>query len=190
MNSDPVTHLQLQQVQQTLQHTESRLRQAELRARQAEIAIQESRMQYQAVAHELQQVYQSRAWRVTRPLRWMNNQVRALREQGPGTRLRRAGQRLGKTLARQTLDWLRQHPQWQMRAIALSRKLGLHALIRKRLYHLLQQADPAQPSDNAHFFIPDSLSRLSQSGKQIHAALLAAANMPNDNMAQNRESRT
>lgn len=121
--------------------------------------------------------------RIPRALHWLNHQGQILRERGLRTRVHQIGQRLGKTLAQQTLGWLHQHPQWQAHGIALSRKLGLHALLRQRLYHLLQQRDPAQTPENTQFFTPDSLSGLSLSGRRIHA-LLAKPATTHEKMSQ------
>lgn len=112
--------------------------------------------------NQLLAVYQSRSWRVTRPLRWMKDQGQALREQGPRERVRRlAGKVLG-TGTRAALRTLDRHPRARQLAARAVRAAGLGGFAEQMQQRLSQSAAPPR------------LDSLTPSARRIHEALKRA----------------
>lgn len=74
---------------------------------------------------ELQQIYNSRSWRLLEPLRWTMRQWRQLRADGLPSRVRVVNRRLAATLLPRLSHWLKHRPKLKRWVLIILRRLGL-----------------------------------------------------------------
>ncbi len=97
----------------------------------ARIVHLEQRVDYQA--GELLQIFQSPAWKMTAPLRWLGTQVRLMRKMGVRTRLSMARSRLSGFAARKTIGVIDNRPGLRKFFVRAIKATGLYRLF-KPLY--------------------------------------------------------
>lgn len=100
---------------------------------QATLQSQVERLHAQAAqwTHELQLVYGSRSWAITKPLRWISLQKRKLSEQGFTSRLKLAVKKMGRFLWRKTLDFLSERTRLRAAIVRWSKRLGVYRWLYK-----------------------------------------------------------
>jgi hypothetical protein len=100
---------------------------------QAVLKAQVERLHAQAAqwTHELQLVYGSRSWALTKPLRWLSGQKRKLTEQGFTLRLKLAGKKMGRINWLKTLDVLSEHTRLRAATVRWSKRLGVYRWLYK-----------------------------------------------------------
>lgn len=122
--SRQATHQGLMKLQQQLDQ--------QLQA-QASLQTQVQNLHAQAAqwSHELQLVYGSRSWALTKPLRWLSLQKRKLSEQGLASRLKLVVKKIGRLIWIYALDFLSRHLWLRMVVVRWLRKLGIYDVIYK-----------------------------------------------------------
>ena len=83
----------------------------------------------------LNSVFESTSWQITRPLRWLSIQVRLVKEYGLATRIHAFVRKGVRVVARQCVEYVRARPELRVRLYNLSVSLGLnewlHAFYKK-----------------------------------------------------------
>jgi O-antigen chain-terminating methyltransferase len=115
-----------------------------------------------ALAAELKLIYGSRSWRLTRPLRWVSGQVRALRTQGLKPRIKSVLAVPGLWLAVRIDRYTRHNRAFRLPMVKLIQKLGLYNRL-FQFYHTARMRRAAT-SQNGTFY------RLTESQKAAQAA--------------------
>jgi O-antigen chain-terminating methyltransferase len=144
---------------------------------QTQTALQEKKHQVEQIestyTRELEKVYASRSWRVTAPLRWVDFQVERLRKEGLVSRLKALAHVVRRKVWRKVEIFLHTHPRWRVIVTNLSKKIGVHRILRQ--WHLNTiQADLVNPLDAMHK--PIALENLTPEARAIRARLKKALN--------------
>lgn len=144
---------------------------------QTKTALQEKKYQVAQIestyTRELEKVYASRSWRVTAPLRWVEFQVERLREEGLSKRLNALLQVVKRKVWRYVEIFLHTHPRWRVIVTNLSKKIGVHQLLRQ-WHKNSMQADLLHSLEARHK--PIALENLTPEARAIRARLKKALN--------------
>ncbi|WP_058914168.1 methyltransferase domain-containing protein [Entomohabitans teleogrylli] len=87
---------------------------------------------------EIDKIHRSRSWRLTRPYRYLGNQVYLLRQYGFVQRCKH----LAARVLRASFSFLRQHPAMKDKAVNLAHKVGLY----QPAYRIYRRLNPLQHS--------------------------------------------
>ena len=122
---------------------------------------------------ELQDIYLSRSWKITYPLRWIAHQVRILKERGLKSRLKAVAKKAGTPVIQPLILLLSRHPKQRQQLIELSKKMGLHQVL-KSFYQKINHTH-STISINSSYYIPYSKPEdLPNTAQTIKAELMAA----------------
>lgn len=83
------------------------------------------------VKHEIQEIYLSRSWRVTYPLRWIAHQLRILKERGLKSRVKALVKKPIFSLAKYAARIFDHHPEKRHQIIQLTKRIGLYRHFKK-----------------------------------------------------------
>lgn len=118
-------------------------------ARKAATATQlaqgQAALRMQRALADIDAVYSSRSWRITRPLRWAANRARAIRQEGPGRRVRRFVVGAVKAVLRLAARTVTRHPRLRQAVGAAIRLTGTARLV-ERLRQRLAAIPHRQPA--------------------------------------------
>ncbi|MGB9713307.1 MAG: class I SAM-dependent methyltransferase [Dissulfurimicrobium hydrothermale] len=136
-----------------LAETESRLQRAEddvkAARERAEASERRAEMERERVGRlelELNAVYNSRSWRVTRPLRLVFHQARLIKGQGFAARTKTIVKSVAKPILVRSITFFDSHPALRSRCINFIRKFGLYDNTRafyRRVMYGRQEPQPA-----------------------------------------------
>lgn len=158
---------QSEQAQATAQQAVTQAQEAELKSLQAELkALQAENVSLQHIAL-LNNIYSSKSWRITAPLRWAKMQFMRLRQEGLKARIKA----LIKKVLRQISHQLKHQSALRQRLIDLSLKWGFYDWL-KALNLKVQTQGPGSTrhvSPPAHK--PQSLNDLTPRAREIYADL-------------------
>ena len=119
-----------QQAEVLVQQAQAQMQRAEASAQQAESRAQQAEQLQANYERRLKDLFNSRSWRITAPLRWGSNQVRLLRAHGFKAR----GKVFIKKLLKKSISVINMTPWVRTRAIALARRLGIEQRLRRIYY--------------------------------------------------------
>lgn len=155
------TRAMLEATRQALDATVARLQQTQM-----QVAQIESRY-----IQELAQVYASKSWRITTPLRWANLQRKRLVEQGLRKRLKALVKKVARYFLQSLIRHINARPQWRQKALIWSLKLGLYERLR-RLHHQVNAVVHSPPVEVQP--APCESQDLSPHARDIHEKLKQA----------------
>jgi O-antigen chain-terminating methyltransferase len=118
------------QVQETLelgQLAQTAAEEVKAKAEQAQAAAIQAVNAAQHQAQELNALYASKSWRYTKPLRWIFEQTRRLKAEGPKERAKALVLKVHRRIDQELMH----RPTFRLQLIGLSQKIGLHALLKK-----------------------------------------------------------
>jgi len=145
------SELRAQQAESRIQIELTRFQQAEVKAQQAEVNAQEAEEKAQQAEEKAQQaeakvqqaeititeLYNSRSWRITHPLRWFVFQVQLLRMHGVKNRIKAAARKGAVPMLRTSVSFVNSRPQLRQQLVGITKKTGTYKKI-KSIYHRLQ----------------------------------------------------
>lgn len=151
-------------------NAEAQAQQAQERAREAEAHAQQA--QHHAVRAEtlLNQVMNSRSWRITAPLRWCGLQARQLRAQGFSARTKALVKKIGRPTIRRALAFVNARPALRQRCVRVIHQLGLYDRMRS-FYSKLQHLGNAAPLGTAGHHSITELEQLSPHARRVYQDL-------------------
>ncbi len=137
---------QLAEVNTRVGATEAQAAVAVQSATEAQTAAREANDQAHRAWAELYQVYASRSWSVTRPLRWLMLQLRRLRTEGLISRVKA----LIKKVLRGAFALISRFPKIKRILVRLSLRLGVYGFLRAKQFRIFppkqEHADDVAPS--------------------------------------------
>lgn len=137
---------------------------------------QHAEVKAQQVEAVLNEVYASRSWRITKPLRWTSIQGRLLREHGIKARAVACARRIGLSPLRKIARHLTVNSRLRQSLVAVAKKIGIYKKLRA-LYHRVQRI-PGFRYAGVFFtqdrVVPASLEQLTPRARQIYADLKIA----------------
>ncbi|MCE8014241.1 FkbM family methyltransferase [Halomonas daqingensis] len=177
--------LKAQQAEAKAQQAEAKAQQAEAKAQQAEAKAQQAEAKAQHAENKLCDVYYSRSWRITAPLRWVAYQLRLLRKCGVKVRSIALIRKIGGSAVRRIFGFINARPTLRHKFVVLAHKLGAYNRLRK-LYHRFQQSrDFNFPGSSTaqNYRVPSSLEQLTPRAREIYDELLSAIEHRNKDQA-------
>jgi len=149
--------------------------QAEAKAGQAEAKAGQAEAKAEQLHTELQDVYASRSWRITAPLRWFIHQVKLLRQYGLFSRIKALVKKITCPFIRRAIAFIASRPELRFRLVRLVRRLGLYGFLKPTYLHISRSDQPVPPSSTqASEAIPDKLQSLPSTALRIYAELKTA----------------
>ena len=126
------------QTEQQLLDAENRVLQADAHSQELETELIQTREELQAVHHsnhqhwlqaeaqqqQIQAIYASTSWQVTRPVRWLGLQIKRLRAEGLAARIRALSKKVGRKVVHQGTTFLSQKPGLRSGIVTLLRCTG------------------------------------------------------------------
>jgi O-antigen chain-terminating methyltransferase len=140
---------------------------------QAHAQAQAQAQQFHQTLHD---VFNSRSWRITAPLRWWGLQVRRLREQGFRARTKVLIKKIAQSFFRQCFAFIAANPVLRNRAVVLAQRTGVYQSFRSVYRGLLDHGHPMRTSAG-HPLMPNhptELSQLTPRAQEIYAELKSA----------------
>jgi O-antigen chain-terminating methyltransferase len=160
---------QAQQAEAKAEHAQAQAQQAEAKAEHAQARAQQFRQ-------ELYDVFNSRSWRITAPLRWCGLQAHRLREQGLLARTKVLIKKIARSFVHRGNAFFNAHPALKNRAVVLAQRLGVYQSLRSVYWRLSGHAHPMRASaghaDRPN--LPNELSQLTPRAREVYAELTAA----------------
>ncbi len=147
-----------QQADTKAQQAEAKAQQAEAKAQQAEAKAHQAHIASEQHLTQLRNVYASKSWRVSAPLRWGFGQIKRLHREGFKARLKAF---VKKTL-RKINNELHRRPAFRSRMVMLGKSFGVFFLLRL----LGSKAHGRQSLSSAPVAIRDSFRRFLQRRRQ------------------------
>ena len=126
-----------QQAEVKAQQAEEKAQQAEVKAQQAEEKAQQAEAKVQQAEITITELYNSRSWRITHPLRWLVFQVQLLRTHGAKNRIKSAARKGAVPMLRTSVSFINSRPQLRQQLVGITKKTGIYKKI-KSIYHRLQ----------------------------------------------------
>jgi O-antigen chain-terminating methyltransferase len=149
---------------------------AQAQAQQAEAKAEHAQAQAQQFRQELYDVFNSRSWRITAPLRWCGLQAHRLREQGLLARTKVLIKKIARSFVHRGNAFFNAHPALKNRAVVLAQRLGVYQSLRSVYWRLSGHAHPMRASaghaDRPN--LPNELSQLTPRAREVYAELTAA----------------
>lgn len=125
-------------------------RSAESHAQQTEAIALSMEQRAGQIAAELQSVYASRSWRLTKPLRWLNFQVQLLRQHGVPDRTKALVKKASRLILPHAFLYISLRPRLQSRCVRIAKKLGVYSYLRARYHHTVSPDTAAASSWLVH----------------------------------------
>jgi O-antigen chain-terminating methyltransferase len=149
---------------------------AQAQAQQAGVKAEHAQAQAQQLRQELYNVFNSRSWRITAPLRWCGLQARSFREQGLLARIKVLIKKIAWSFVHRGLTFFNAHPDLKDQAVVLAQRLGVYQSLRSVYCRLSGHAhlirDSAGHADRPN--LPNELSQLTPRAREVYAELTAA----------------
>lgn len=141
---------------------------------QTDAKVEQLFAQLQQAVNERNDIYASRSWRITKPLRWFGFQLRLLKQHGPTARIKALIKKLVKPITWYCFGFITKRPQLRRYCLLTIKKLGLYAKARSIYLSIHQiplvdfgdgKATTSLKLENAH---------MGFKAQQIYADLLTA----------------
>lgn len=165
------SELRAQQAENSAKLAESRVKQAEAKAQQAEEKAQQAEEKTQQAEVELEEIYSSRSWRITAPLRWFVQQVRLLLDHGHKAFFKIAFKKFANPVFQAVFSFVNTRPSLQNKLVMITKKIGIYDRM-KIFYHRLQNGSDVMMKMNNSTSV--SMEQLTPQARQIYADLNAA----------------
>ncbi|MDI5985664.1 FkbM family methyltransferase [Halomonas sp. M4R5S39] len=147
-----------------------------LKAQQAEATAKLAESRVQKVVVELQEVYSSRSWRITAPLRWLLQQVRLLRDCGLKSRLRVAGEKVAYKCKAVVRSYLESNNAVKHKIIVVVDRLGFYPVLSSIYRRFIKGASKGVSSGcYGGLLQPSSLDELPPRAKQLYFELKSSS---------------
>lgn len=154
----------------------ARAEEAEARAEQAIARAEQAEARTQQLLRSLEQVYATRSWRMTAPLRWIFHQAMKLFHQGPGVLCGEFTKRVTHSLFIRLIAIVDARPRLHLLCVRISRKLGLYQAMLPIYVRLTEQANAR---NTGHDFeqdciFPQAVHQLTPGARKIFGDLRTA----------------
>ncbi|MBL4606534.1 MAG: FkbM family methyltransferase [Pseudomonadales bacterium] len=121
------------------QQADSRANNAEVKAAESEARTAKIETKFQQLTNELNSVYHSKSWRITKPIRILANQVLAVKNENIVIRIKKYSKQVTQLVAARAIKYIERRGGFRKYCIDLSKTLGLYNFLRLIYHRNLEQ---------------------------------------------------